>query len=238
MSWWKCSILRVKIDMSEVLKIFLRMMVVLSVLSFIFGVCYSIKLFKESKFFTVNTVQINGVVNANIKKIMPQTKDFKGKHIFQIDSGLEGVLDDPWIKKASIKKIYPDKLEIDIYERKTVMKIKSKNNCYFYSIEGDLIGTDCGNVKVYDNTNLNNDKLFVVAEIVKYLNYRFTSIVINNSHFVINRDDHQILVSYDMDEFKKSLRYAEGLATLYKKINYIDLRVPGKIFINGVKNEA
>lgn len=141
-------------------------------------------------------------------------------------------------KKTSIKRIYPDKLEIDIYERKTVMKIKSRNNCYFYSIEGDLIGTDCGNVKVYDNTNLNNDKLYVVAEIVKSLNDRFTSIDINNSHFVINRDDYQILVSYDLEEYKKSLRYAEGLATIYKKINYIDLRVPGKIFINGVKNEA
>lgn len=89
--------------MSEVLKILLRMIVVLFVLSFIFGFFYSIKLFKESKIFTVNTVQINGVVNADIKKMMSQTKDFKGKQIFQIDSSLGWVLDDPWIKKQVLR---------------------------------------------------------------------------------------------------------------------------------------
>lgn len=225
--------------MSEVLKIFLRMIVVLLALSFIFAVVHSVKLFLKSTFFTAKTVQINGLINADIKKVMNYSHQLKNKNLFEFKTVSDDILNDPWIKKVSIKKIYPDKFEIDIYERKTVMKFKNKGKCYFYSVEGELIPADCTNVRVFDNANLNYDKLYIVAEMVKFFTEnRFSHIVMTPSHIVINKGNYAMYASYDLENFKKNLKYAEGLSTLYKKINYIDLRVPGKIYINGVKNES
>ncbi len=225
--------------MSEVLKIFLRMVVVLLALSFIFAVAHGVRMFSKSTYFTAKTVQINGVINADIKKVMTYSQELKNENLFNIKNASQDILNDPWIKKVQIKKVYPDKLEIDIYERKTVMKFKNKNKCYFYSIEGELIPADCNNVKVFDNANLNYDKLYVVAEIVKFLTEdRVSGIVLTPSHIVINKGNYAMYASYDLENFRKNIRYAEGLATLYRKINYIDLRVPGKIYINGVKNES
>jgi len=224
--------------MSEIIKIFLRMLAVLLMISFLFAFAHTMKLFTKSTIFTANTIQINGVINADMRKLMSYSNSLKGENLFNIQNISEDILNDPWIKKAYIKKIYPDKLEIDIYERKTIMKFKNKDRCYFYSSEGEYIPTGCDKVKVFDNTNLSYDKLYVVAGIVKFLNDNFNSIMVMPSHIILNKKDYPIYLSYDFEGFKKEFKYLEALSTLYRKINYIDLRVPGKIYINGVKNEA
>ncbi|MCX8084510.1 MAG: FtsQ-type POTRA domain-containing protein [Calditerrivibrio sp.] len=215
------------------------MITVLIMLSFSFAMFYSVGLFMRSNYFKTKIISIKGVVNADTQKITSWTNGYRDQNINYIRSFSDDILQDPWIKKATIKKIYPDTLQIEVYERKAVMKLKNKNKCYFYAFEGELIPATCDDVKVFDNTELNYDKLSAAAEIVKFLGESgFTQIELLPSHLVIVRKDHRLLGAYNFEIFKRNFKYYEGLVTLYKSVNYVDMRVNGKIYIDGVKNET
>ncbi|MEF3254110.1 MAG: FtsQ-type POTRA domain-containing protein [Deferribacterales bacterium] len=225
--------------MSEYLKIFFRMVTMLLMLSVIFGLFYSINLFSKSSYFSLNKLEIIGQKNANIKKIDEQLRHIINENILKDITISDKILDDPWIKKLYIKKSYPNKLKVIISERQTIMKISTHKRCFFYSLDGELLPTKCNDVKVFDYTKLNSDKLLTTAKILSITkNSEYNKVSIYNSHITMELPKYTILVPHDYDTFKKNITYISGLSTMYKTINYIDIRIPGKIYINGVHNET
>jgi cell division protein FtsQ len=200
---------------------------------------YSIKLFTSSTYFKVNKVSISGLKNASKKIVLDVANDLKMSNLMGSVTLPGSLLDDPWIKTVTLKKRYPDSYNLILNERETIMKVSSKGKCFFYSIDGELIPSSCDDVRVFDNTKLNRDKLYqtaLILESVKDIQYK--QIQLYNSHIVMNIGNYNVLIPYDFDLFKKNIRYAVAAQRNYKSIDYIDLRVPGKIYIHGEKDEA
>ncbi|MCA1981105.1 MAG: FtsQ-type POTRA domain-containing protein [Calditerrivibrio sp.] len=225
--------------MSEYVKVFLRMLTMLAAMSIIFTLFYSINLFTKSKFFVNSEVLFSGIQNSNPKNINESISQFKNRNMMGRYEVGDSILNDPWIKMAYLKKLYPNKIKLVVQERGTIMKLSSQKRCYFYSIEGDLLTADCSDVKIFDYSSMDKDRLYITARILmntKDLNY--DRIDLYKSHISISLKGYRMLLPYDFEVFRKNVNYARAISTMYKSINYIDIRVPRKIYVNGVKNET
>lgn len=87
-------------------------------------------IFKAS-FFNIDAVTVSGNTVLSKKKVVDE-KNIIGQNIFLFDQKkLEGmILTNPYIKGVTIKKQFPDKLDIKVEERKMLYKIKEGNKYY------------------------------------------------------------------------------------------------------------
>lgn len=85
----------------------------------------------KARFFNIGAVLVSGNTVLSKKKIIDE-KNIIGQNIFLFDQKkLEGmILTNPYIKGVTIKKQFPDKLDIKIEERKMLYKIKEGNKYY------------------------------------------------------------------------------------------------------------
>lgn len=225
--------------MSDYLKVFLRMLTMLAAMSIIFALFYSINLFTKSSAFISSAILLEGVQNSNSKNIKEYVAKLKDINIIGRHEVGDDILSDPWIKMVYVKKLYPNKVKVVVKERGTIMKLSSQKNCYFYSIDGDLLTADCSDVKIFDYSKMDKDRLYVTAKILMNIkDLEYERIDLYRSHISVSLKGYRMLLPYDFDIFRKNVNYAKAISTMYKSINYIDIRVPGKIYVNGVKNEV
>ena len=94
-----------------------------------------------SKFFTVKNFVIKNTENTNIDLVYTKLEKFKNNNSFLIsnDEIASIITDLDFVKDIGIKKIYPDKIEININEHQIVAVISNKENKYILSKEGHII---------------------------------------------------------------------------------------------------
>ena len=91
--------------------------------------------------FKIKEIYIKGVENADINLLNLRLGKFKYKNFFLIDRNkiASSVIDIDFINKVSIKKIYPDKVEVKINEYKVVAIILENQNKFILSEDGVII---------------------------------------------------------------------------------------------------
>ena len=205
----------------------------------IVGANYLIRYVKSTDYFNIKTIVCKGVVNSNQSSIDKVVKRYIGKNIFTVNDKTRVLIDDVWISKAIISKKLPDKLVVKIYEKKPLFIYKKNNRCYKYLSGGDTIRVSCKKNKadiidmtkgkiLDDFSNIYNKELFYSDKIK-----------LHRSYFEVIKKDFKILCSYEGDVFKRNFNiFQSAIKSRYKNINYVDLRVNGKIYVDGVLHEA
>jgi cell division protein FtsQ len=222
------------------MRIIKKLFTFLTVILFLVALFYAhkgVNRFLHSKYFDVKKVNLVGVVNSDVKNLDKICKNFIGKNIFGIDKELleSKEIDDIWIEKIEIKKHYPSEVNFYVYEKKVLYYFNRNNQTYSYLSDGSIIRADhTTNIYVYGKYFEDSLKSFVGFS-KNPLIQKADKVILNDSHIKINIDDMFIKSGYDIASFNKSLRYFENIKKRYKKINYVDLRLNGKIYINGVR---
>ena len=195
-----------------------------------------------SEFFTIKNFIIKNTENTDIDLAYSKLEKFKNNNIFLINNDEIGsiITDLDFVKDIGIKKIYPDKIEININEHKIVAVISNKENKYILSEEGHIIenyndkfnslpliyGKNTENYfpyfyKLLNDINFNFNK-------IKYLKY-FES----NRWDIFLKDGKLIKLSSDESEIKESL--ANFMAVYsdikFKQYKIFDFRVKNQLIL-------
>lgn len=208
--------------------------------SMVVGLNWVIQEVKHSEYFVIKNVRINGVVHSNRKKVDAAVKQFVGKNMFDRKLNEPVWIDDQWVEKVEIERSFPDKLVINIYEKKSVFVYRQKGKCYHHVPGSERIRTKCeaDMVKVSNKTRVGMlDAYAVLYAKSPYLKDK--NVTLYPSYFHVDQDGYGIKCSYEANTFADNLHiFTAGLQERYKKIDSVDLRVNGKIYVSGVQNEA
>ena len=195
-----------------------------------------------SEFFTIKNFEIKNTENTDVGLVNSKLEKFKNNNIFLInnDEIASSITDLDFVKNVGIKKIYPDKINININEYKIVAVISNNENKYMLSKEGHIIenyndkfnslpiiyGKNTENYFPYFYKLL-NDVNFDLSKI-KYLKY-FES----NRWDIFLKDGKLIKLSSDKSEAKESLTnfiaiYSDKKFEQYK---IFDFRVKNQLIL-------
>jgi len=195
-----------------------------------------------SAFFRIKNFEVKNTENTDIDLVYSKLEKFKNNNIFLInnDEIASSITDLDFVKDVSIKKIYPDKISININEHKIVAVISNKENKHILSKEGHIIenyddkfnslpiiyGKNTENYfpyfyKLLNDINFNLNK-------IKYLKF-FES----NRWDIFLKDGKLIKLSSDESEIKESL--ADFIAVYsdkkFEKYKIFDFRVKNQLIL-------
>jgi hypothetical protein len=73
----------------------------------------------QSDLFSVNEIEINGVTRADLSPALLQADVYEGRPLIlvQTDKVEEAAVRDPWVQEVSVRRVFPDKVVIDVVER-------------------------------------------------------------------------------------------------------------------------
>ena len=75
-----------------------------------------------SPFMSVAVLEVNGAVNGDVTGILVREKLVEGRPLVALRVGQieESLLEDPWIRSASVKLVFPTRVEVNVLEREGV----------------------------------------------------------------------------------------------------------------------
>ncbi|MEC9492103.1 cell division protein FtsQ/DivIB [Flexistipes sp.] len=195
----------------------------------------------SSDYFDVKNIEISGVINGNGERLKKMYEKHLGENLFKFDVRAEKITKDKWIERVEIKRIWPSTVKIIVYENKGLFTCKNDSECFVYTYNSKKIQVKCSenDMSVFMKDTVGSSYLENFAEIYKkgsLNNYR--KIVLKESYFTIYKDSYEIKGSYSPDAFLKAYRLKDFLTERYSSLEYLDLRVPEKIYVKGVLNEA
>ena len=195
-----------------------------------------------SEFFVIKNFEIKNNENTDIGLVNSKLEKFKNNNIFLInnDEIASSITDLDFVKNVGIKKIYPDKIKININEHKIVAVISNNKNKYALSKEGHIIenynnkfnslpiiyGKNTENYFPYFYKLL-NDINFDLSKI-KYLKY-FES----NRWDIFLKDGKLIKLSSDKSEAKESLANFIAIYSdkKFEEYKIFDFRVKNQLIL-------
>ena len=195
-----------------------------------------------SEFFIIKNFEIKNTENTDIGLVNSKLEKFKNNNIFLInnDEIASSITDLDFVKNVGIKKIYPDKIKININEHKIVAVISNNQNKYMLSKEGHIIENYNDKFNslpiIYGKNTENyfphfykllNDINFDLSKI-KYLKY-FES----NRWDVFLKDGKLIKLSSDKSEAKESLANFIAIYSdkKFEKYKIFDFRVKNQLIL-------
>lgn len=203
---------------------------------FVFGVIAGTDMLSESGYFKVKSVHVKGVIKADSRKVDSMVKSLVGRSIFDIkDTSIESV-EDTWVERMEIRKVFPDRLEVVVFEKTPVFSLTSTKGCFTATSSGLLIKEDCQGAKVKMEQGL-DDKDF--REFIRIYegtaSLKDTYIELKPFYFTVKDGNVKILGNYSREEFARLFDvYRKTVKTRYKSIDYVDMRIPDKIYVKGV----
>ncbi len=115
---------------------------ILFIAVFFAGAVWSINYFYNSNYFKVKEINIEGNIHYDDEYIEDFLGSLKGSNIFEADKKKieDSIMDNMLrVKSAELEKIFPDRINIFIDERKPFLIISHKNNCYLLDDEGIVL---------------------------------------------------------------------------------------------------
>jgi len=115
---------------------------ILSIAVFFAGAVVGINYFYNSNYFKVREINTEGNTHYDDEYIEDFLGNLKGSNIFEVDkkkiedSIAENMI---WAKSAELKKIFPNRINIFIEERKPLLMLSYKNNYYLLDNEGMVL---------------------------------------------------------------------------------------------------
>ena len=212
-------------------------------LLFIFLTTYSLDSIDitKSSFLPVKIIKIEGVINADKEEIEKKFGQFNGKSIIfisrsqfkEISRGLK------FIKELQVKKIYPDKIKLNVIEYKPMGVFVGKNKKLLL-LEGG------GIIENYENNKFNHlplvigngaqKKLHLFHQSLENVNFE-SNLVKQFNYFDINRWDILLkdgkILKLPNNNYQNSL---EKFLSIYKKEGFstfkvFDFRISGELIL-------
>ena len=83
----------------------------------------------NSSYLEIKSVEVNGNQQVSARDILKliQVKPLGNLFIYSASTGEKNILQHPKIKKVFVKKIFPDKIKVQIYERKPKLQVQVLN---------------------------------------------------------------------------------------------------------------
>ncbi|MCB4205268.1 hypothetical protein LF845_09895 [Deferribacterales bacterium Es71-Z0220] len=193
--------------------------------------------FLNSPYFEVKSVNLIGVLNADIKKMDSVSKKILGKNIFQVnESDYSHFFNDEWVEKVEIIKSYPSKIKLVVYEKKPLFDFNKGGVVYSYLSDDSYLKAKKQESKiiVYGNYWKDNLKKFKSFYDNNYLS-KMEKIELMDSYIKMTDGEIIIKAGYDGGSFVKSAERLNNILKRYKKVNYVDLRIKNRIYVDGVR---
>ena len=132
---------------------------VLILLFLLAGIMFFGKRFIDTDYFKVQEVLVEGQSNLLKQDIVAQLEQMKGKNIVYLNtSEIENrIKTDIRVKKVSVKKLFPSKIEVILEERKPYAYVKKGDKTLLadkdLNIYGDILEEPAKNIPIIDYTN-------------------------------------------------------------------------------------
>ncbi len=214
-------------------------LMILSVLVFGigFGAATVVNKIKNTQVFTIKSVEVKGVINADRQAIKETGSKFIGLNLF--DSRLKETIvsKDPWVQKIQARKVLPDKVNLIVYEEKALFAFKNNNNrCFVFTGSGKEMPVQCSNVKMVAESKIHIDNAMRFAVILEQMpELREKNITLKDYSFEVATEDGIMHCPYDYELLKYNLElYNNDIKSRYKKIEYVDLTIDKRIYVKGV----
>ena len=208
---------------------------VLIVLFLLAGGMFFGKRFIDTDYFKVQDVFIDGVPKLLKQDIVAQLEQMKGKNIVYLNTNeIENIIkSDIRVKKVSIKKLFPSKIEVVLEEREPYVYVKKGDETLLadkdLNIYGDILEDPSKNIPVIDYTS--DESLNGIKTILsKITNKDFYAMI---SEIRQSEKNYEILLTNNVkiitDTLVTEKKYNDAYK-LYEKIKnerqviYMDLR--------------
>ena len=145
-------------------KFFFALWILLFFAFFVFLI-WGFNFFYNSNYFKISSIKVSGNEKYPEQEILEVANLFYGLNIFEADKKkIEDALlkELIWLKSASMKKVFPDKIEITVAERKPFVKAVYGTDCYIIDDEGIVLEK----INVKDSGNYDN--IITVKNAFKY----------------------------------------------------------------------
>jgi cell division protein FtsQ len=223
-------------------KFFLKMLSIFLIFILLFAFYFKIYNFLLNR-TQIKNIEIKGVSYGLLLVLENQLNYLKQQSLKDIDiySLKQELLKNSWIKNISITKRYPYTLEINVIEKNTYFLwqddignffvVDSNNNLIRKALEQDfrLININKGEIALKKS----NELRYLLSKNL-YLMDKIKSIDYQGYHFNITLKNN-ILIKLSENNLKSNIYQLLNLNSQYnllnRKIDYIDLRLPNKIFI-------
>ena len=197
-----------------------------------------------NNFFEVKDIRINGTEKTNpdeLRQIL--TPNLNNLISFDKDHAKSLLEQVGWVKRANIKKIYPNTLIINIIETDPFAIYYDNQNNYLIDIDGQIISSN-PDINVYKNLLIvrGEEAKTKLNEIIKEINIYFPDVRnrINELEFIEKRRwnlflSDNLLIKLPDTEVKESLnnlkKLFEDKQVLESNIIEVDLRIKGRAVI-------
>lgn len=216
--------------------IFISLLAAVTASGAVYGVRKGADVFAKSSYFKVKSVSVRGLIKADSHKVQRMVRTMVGKSIFDIDTANINYQEDAWVERMEIRKVFPDKLDIVVFEKIPVFKLKDTAGCFTATTTGLLIKDSCQGVRIRMEKRLNDEDLKQFISIYQeagFLKGKFISL--KPYYFTMKDGDTELMAGYSKDDFDRLYKtYRKVVKRRYQSIEYVDMRVPDKIFVKGV----
>lgn len=190
----------------------------------------------DSGYFKVKSVQVKGLIKADGTKVDAMVKSLVGKSIFDIKNTNIKSVDDTWVERMEIRKVFPDRVEVVVFEKTPVFSLTSTKGCFTATASGLLIKEDCKDARIRMENGVDEQdfrEFIKIYEDTVYL--KDTYIELKPFFFTVKDGNVMIMGNYNREEFAKLFDvYKKTVKNRYKSIDYVDMRIPDKIYVKGV----
>ena len=201
---------------------------------------FKIETNKTQSIFLVNNIEILGTKKINKNELLQNLKLFYDQNILLIrKNDIQKIIEKyELIKEFNIKKVYPDKLKIEIYESEIVGFVIKNKKKYFLTDHKKLLLTDDFNLItgtlpfIYGQ---NTEKYF--STFYNMLNKKnFNLKLIKNYYFFESQRwdielKNGLIVKFPIYELEKAIEISQELIKNknFNTLSVIDLRIKGKV---------
>lgn len=186
----------------------------------------------------INIINVSGLSNNNNLKIKNELSELLSKNIFLVpkDSIKKVISQYNLIEEYSIKKIYPEQINVEIKPTKIIAKIAGNNN-FLVGSNGKLISNEYTDEKLpFLFGKFNSESFILFKNIVNKSEFNFKNFSSIN-YYSSNRWDIQtnngILIKLPEENLIKALKAAHKIINndKFKDVKIIDLRISKQIIM-------
>lgn len=97
----------------------------------------------QSPLFSVTSIEVVGVRNASVGRVLAEQNVYEGRPLLLIRTGaVEAALAaDPWVKEASVRRRFPDRVEVRVTERREVAVVPVGQGWETVSDDGHIMAS-------------------------------------------------------------------------------------------------
>ena len=192
--------------------------------------------FRYKNFFSVKKIDVIGLSKSNNLLIEKRLVDYIGYNIFTLKrESFEFINSISFIKKYSIKKIYPNQLKFYLEPAKAISVVKHFDKLVVLANNGKIIDLENLPMNVPKVTGINNiEKVFQTLKIIEKSNFEIKNIK-KIEFFPSGRIDIEFRnkkkIKFPINYTVDNLNFASKLLgdDKYNNFNVLDLRIPNKV---------